>query len=659
MSGKITLLKTVRGNKNGKRWIKKEFLIPIYGRKKTKIVHYQYRGHFTRQEIEEISNAESQSAHKKNKNLRMSVALLYEDAWKGGYFRDVGEKPHLFEYFDSGDKYRPDPSQYEAFSIFFMAAPLSGGKTSENGDCLHDCLIQLIGKKNLPETLKTPEALKTFLKLNRDDPVDISQIPLIEKELIKYKINVIGDYTYVTQYPERIECIRLCLMFGHYSIAPKTKKEEFRGTSEHERKPIVYRLNRALDMFELWDGQNKTTIDKDEYKSMNSEPWKKPHVLIPVDRNEEGKEISLEETYTTFVQDANTMKKLTNNLVNMYKTGKDTITALKLWIDLLRGKTNNVIKQRKQKDTIHFETAKHIQDEETQWLENATTGPLMYGEKYTGPAYKYDVVSMYPHLMTLSKFMIPVEMGTFHIIDTLNWSESGTIGYGIYRAKVQYKEEAKKLFRWNKRDFYTHFDLQTAHKIGLQIDLTQDGENNFLHYEKKNCKSASRLFGDFVKVLFPIKQSGCSSKKIVECALGFSYKDQKIKVSSDENGIEQREGKKIHTVIPKYGFEHESLLTVDFVNVDHFYQHAWARMKPFMISKGRQLAWTLFHDYQDDLVRVHTDGCIFKRPLEIQCGIKLGKIRYEGHAKDCIVHNCIKVTPPADRKTTKVKQWII
>src|SRR5271169_1218635 len=57
--------------------------------------------------------------------------------------------------------------------------------------------------------------------------------------------------------------------------------------------------------------------------------------------------------------------------------------------------------------------------------------------------------------------------------------------YGIFHTKVEFKENMKMLFRYNKHNKYTHIDLSRAKELGLQVILIQDNTPNALIYKKE------------------------------------------------------------------------------------------------------------------------------------------------------------------------------
>ncbi|GAM23103.1 hypothetical protein SAMD00019534_062780 [Acytostelium subglobosum LB1] len=87
-------------------------------------------------------------------------------------------------------------------------------------------------------------------------------------------------------------------------------------------------------------------------------------------------------------------------------------------------------------------------------------------------------------------------------------------------------------------------------------------------------------------------------------------------------------------------------------NTDMF-DTPFARIMPFIISRGRKMIGTIIKDDIANIKRVHTDGFVSTKPWTVKAGKKsldypkLGKecgdLRYEGYCPDAIVKNMSKV----------------
>ncbi|GET63393.1 highly derived D5-like helicase-primase [Rhizophagus irregularis DAOM 181602=DAOM 197198] len=88
--------------------------------------------------------------------------------------------------------------------------------------------------------------------------------------------------------------------------------------------------------------------------------------------------------------------------------------------------------------------------------------------------------------------------------------------YGLFRAKISGNNI---LFRQNKRGIYTFIDLQRAKKLGLNIQLIQDGKPNALIYDREARIPETVIFGEYVHFLFKIKNQGGIAGRVAKRVL--------------------------------------------------------------------------------------------------------------------------------------------
>jgi hypothetical protein len=70
----------------------------------------------------------------------------------------------------------------------------------------------------------------------------------------------------------------------------------------------------------------------------------------------------------------------------------------------------------------------------------------------------------------------------------------------------------------------------------------------------------------------------------------------------------------------------------------------WARIKPFLLSKGRFEMSKLIEPYKNICVRCHTDSMICTEyPKDIILGSYLGALEFKEHSDHIIVKNIMKV----------------
>ena len=148
-----------------------------------------------------------------------------------------------------------------------------------------------------------------------------------------------------------------------------------------------------------------------------------------------------------------------------------------------------------------------ILQDEFKWLRNATSGAVVFGEKYEGPAYKYDVKSMYPSIY-MSYGKIPIKRGEFRTLSQKMLKNMDYYNFGIYRCVVEQSQDKNinKLFKFNKLNYYTHISLEQAKSLNLSIKMIEDNQPNNLFYSKDKVIGYNEVFTEYTKFLFELKE---------------------------------------------------------------------------------------------------------------------------------------------------------
>ena len=132
------------------------------------------------------------------------------------------------------------------------------GKTALGNDCLYNCLVTVFDRKGI---MQSPEKLKEFLRVDRNDGVHIDKIPLIEHHM-HCNIRVAGSHTYqgCGKYPRSVT---LNIWNGHYQRVYQIDDFQVLRKGYYTKKgtrpyPCVYRRN-----------QDKNTITWCYYDQFN------------------------------------------------------------------------------------------------------------------------------------------------------------------------------------------------------------------------------------------------------------------------------------------------------------------------------------------------------------------------------------------------------
>lgn len=396
------------------------------------------------------------------------------------------------------------------------------------------------------------------------------------------------------------------------------------GVSKKQRVPVIFDpIVNETNHYTVFTDEGYTELTIDNFKYIKKHPMSSDYVLI---RSDQRSKLTLEEQYNKFVEEANVMKTYTSGLVNMFRTGRNAVTAMKLLYDHL--------------NELEIE-AEDITEKEGEWLEKASIGAMVFGEKYEGKAWKYDINSHYPDIYSNKSFNVPIKQGHFCKISQEFFDRMrGIYKIGIYRAIVSYPDNQskwKKLFRLNKSDYYTYYELRYAHKLGLVIDLIIDGEDNFLYFGNK-CVSGSKFFGPFVKLLYPLKSKCPRAKQLLNCLWGsLSQSNEMI-----FNVSEEYESWNENMILHKLELQDDGSYRVTLINKLKRFETNYARIKPFLLAKGRVRIAQLYEDYVDNVKRVHTDGFISDIELPLTMSNKLGEFKLEA-VGNCVIKNCNSV----------------
>jgi hypothetical protein len=240
------------------------------------VFRIDYKGNFTRESIKEIAMKRGRKLLETKPNLKMGVTLLYPDTglWKGGKWLGANEEPDLYSYYIYDNNEKEDPERYKAFSIYLTEGKTKKGGEDKYNDCLYKCLQQVL-QEDLKDYFKSAYHFKKYLKLKRNDKVDISLIPKIEKKLKKYKINVKGDHIYNSPIESNLS-INIELIDGHYTLEKDDKKLVFRPIF-YEKIPLVYN-SATLEAYNPKEDKY-ITLTFDEIKTMRQD-IKSPFILI-------------------------------------------------------------------------------------------------------------------------------------------------------------------------------------------------------------------------------------------------------------------------------------------------------------------------------------------------------------------------------------------
>lgn len=567
---------------------------------------------YTVKKVQKISNKLSEYLNDKGVSGLILTSMLYGKlGWRSGYFDDIGDDVKLYEPTDSGLEVA-QPDNIKSFVSYVIIKPKNEGGDDINNDCLYIVLNKLI--YNFDKYFKSPEDLKKYLGLKRNDKVPIDCIFKIEQKLKTYQINVRGDYIYSSTV-KSLKVINLTLIDEHYDIDRTfNKKSLCKYLSYTEKHPVMY----DKKTFEIYDGQTKTKISKEEKQKLMD--YKSPFILVLREKRKISEQITIEEEYKDFVESANILKKETKGMINLFKSGSYNNAAL----DLFDRLTKCIVEP----DEI-------LQDE-GYWIKEASTSALIWAEEYEGELYKYDIKSAYPYLMTLNTSKFPIKRGEFEKLEKFEEINR----FGIYRCKIYQSEDPNinKLFKFNKTNFYPSISLDHAKRLGLEMELIQDNQPNFLFYSSDKLITFEAVFKPFVDMMFDLKNRNIPKAKDILNRLWGALCEVDKRKYYDNITVDISDDEEIFQLRPCHFDEEVDQVITNKINKR--YLTNYARLCPFLLGKGRQYLSNMMQPYKEHIHRIQTDGFFIDKEIHQNRTAKLGELKFEGYTKWGVIKNC-------------------
>lgn len=583
--------------------------------------------------IQKISDKLSTKLYDKKVRGLISTAMLYGPLnWKSGKLSHIGQKIHLYnpnELYNLNVEYEI-PSTIPSFNIYILLGNKAEGGNTKYNDCLYTCLKYYIF--NIEDYFKTPDELKSYLKLNRDAKISIDKLGLVEKKLgNKYQINVRGDYIRTSTIKSKKE-INLLLQNEHYT--PEIVKRKYIPIQRFQEKTILMYSKKD---FMAYDGKEEYKLTKADFNNIKYK-FDAPYILIPRDargyRDDEGNKLNLtlQEEYKLTVKIAEVLKKESNGIINMFKTGSYHDTALLLFDKMIK-----------------YINSEQILQDEAIWIKESSCSALIYAEEYEGEIYKYDVKSLYPYLMNLPTLKFPIKRGEFKKID--NFEQY--LKFGIYKCIIKPSDDTNtnKLFKFNSSNKYTNIDIYNARNLGLEIELIQDEEINFLEYTSDKLITFNEVFNNYVKFLFALKDKkgnseeikllNIGSKKILNILWGSLCEVDKKKYFFDnEFAIDDEE--EVISIKP-YEDERGSHIAIKTTKINNYYKTPFARLCPFLLSQGRKHMSEILKPYKEHIKQIQTDGFSSTLKIHENRSVNIGELKFEGSTKEGIIKHCNSV----------------
>ena len=577
----------------------------------------------TRKQIKEQLEKVRKYYFKNNIDVEFETVLSYNSGWKPSHITQVDESIELYDpidYFKDNTQYNKSFQEavskqkiFTAYQLYIIKKPkvvtTMGFSNDKNNNCVFHCLKIALGDK-LPWTL--PHELKQYLKLKYDEPIPIELIPNIERKLKNVAINIFGENKYISSVASN-KVINLKLKDGHCTI----KNDAFstnlkKHVSFTEKQLLLYNKK----TFECFDGTDDVReLSKDELIDIYNN--KSKYVIV----NKNVDDTCFEEEYDNLIKKANKLKVSSNGIINLYKTGNFNTTALNLFDSFTK--------------LYHPE---HIDQLESEYVDGAFTGGLISSTKYNGELHDYDIISCFPSIY-LSNLLIPIKRGIFQTISNDEFQSKEFLANGIYHCIIEPSTNANinKLFRYNKKNYYTHICVKRARELNLNIQMIE-GKTNFLYYPSNYCVKASELFKQFTDIVYKLKEQKINGSKEILNILWGSLSEKKktkhyVKYSDEFDIPDECNLKNIKRI-------NDDTYCLTVTNSNQIFKHNWGRLCCFMTSYARNKLSQIMQPHIDSICFVHTDGFLSKKKLDIDTSDEIGCLKYKGFNAWGYVNSC-------------------
>lgn len=235
--------------------------------------------------------------------------------------------------------------------------------------------------------------------------------------------------------------------------------------------------------------------------------------------------------------------------------------------------------------------------------------------------------------MNSNIFQVALKEGELVTIKQKEFNALKFAPYGIYHVKIT--SEDQKLFTQTTSNKYTHYELNHAISLGLKMRVLGK------HMQWRPCDriSGKKLFGGFVDYLYELKGQHPFFKKILNCLWGLLVRSaQSYSIISSYENLDIGKDERILNACPRK----DGLINFRIINNSFkLFKHNFARMKPFLLGRGRVLMHKLIIKAgADNVVYSHTDSMITKKRFKKHTvQNKLGSLKYEGYCNDFMLKN--------------------
>ena len=137
------------------------------------------------------------------------------------------------------------------------------------------------------------------------------------------------------------------------------------------------------------------------------------------------------------------------------------------------------------------------------------------------------------------------------------------------------------------------------------------------------------------------KNGNTRAKRILNTLWGSLCESDKLTVCTNKNNItEIYDNREVLTMCP----DDNGDTVIQFSKNEKRFKTDYARLKPFLLAKGRFMISKIYASDVDDMVRIHTDGIMMSKKINYQTGFDIGNLRYEGYSERIEILNKTRYT---------------
>ena len=404
--------------------------------------------------------------------------------------------------------------------------------------------------------------------MKRREPVPDEKLKLVS-DALQANLYLEGDdeQTQSWTHPSYFKELHLKKTTEH--VEPKFKAIPAKGYYYPMTTRLVVRDNRGEEMI-IHDGTEEMT----EFKEKAN--------IVDVPMDYEGT------TYEFYLQEMSRCQEFNRQLASRLK---------KEIVDISKYKPADVAMMIFHYVTKNMPYPPSIDATEGYWIAQATMGGVIHAVKgIHKDCHSYDYESFYPNIMD-SKHYFPISRPKFTTLESL----PDKIPMGIYRAKIKGDHP---FYRFNKNNYYSNVDLQSARELDLEPVLIQDGKTNAMQYIK--CMRGSGIFRNFIRLLYNMKWNNIPYSKLVLNSLWGKLCERKRKARYERSEPDISNFADVGCIVQK-----NNELKFMYTDPDERFKTPFARILPFVTGYGRDAILSMLDNFNpDNVVRVQTDGFI-------------------------------------------------